>query len=667
MKPFSFSDFSLERDQNEVSLPDNWKPALQPYNNPLSSSASQPIVIGSNISVSSSTVTQINFEPGKNAPVFTGLKSTDVPPNIWLMADDIVTGLDEVGPATESALEAGHEVKFEEDDGGSEVKTPLGIDGETRIDLVVLKKPESSLDSVPIVIPGLPLPGKPTWKKRPTSAGPKRPPSESKLFIQSFLKEYNKTGEEAIARPTFAPNQKNSQKPDFSGFARPVTLATFSAGNVITRPREKFVPKEVVVNSNTIETQLTPEVVSTILKSQGADDDRAALISSTAALYFTTPSYDDRQRDKVEAGANVPPEIDPSDVLKLAYGGSFGSFDSEEDREREKAIDRLIQQLEREYNNSLSRRSGTPDDTGGKSQLTNFRQETTGKWVYLSGTSPAQTPSPLPGLSLSATSDEILDVIKTMEMEVTRNSTDSSEKDTQKEAEVAPAEVTDESLGEPDLGFQEPEIIFLNDETLQHFFNKAAERPAGLDTASENLITEIDDSLLNAAEQDSLQNRKSESQVDQDVDVEASNELTGLQQLLAPEASPITTASPQLVVIEADTEPNKEENTPPFPQGPLFLRNDLTTTTTTTTTTEATTTTPAGPPTALEILTNVLSQSAAPLAGLSAASLAYGAAAMLPLWLPLALGKKRRRRRQTFGFEDEFRVRRRLLRHLKSD
>ena len=80
----------------------------------------------------------------------------------------------------------------------------------------------------------------------------------------------------------------------------------------------------------------------------------------------------------------------------------------------------------------------------------------------------------------------------------------------------------------------------------------------------------------------------------------------------------------------------------------MFLRAGLTgsasasSTTTSTTEASATTTTPA--PTAIEILTNVLSQSAAPLAGLSAASLAYGAAAMLPLWLPLALGKKRRKR-----------------------
>ena len=46
------------------------------------------------------------------------------------------------------------------------------------------------------------------------------------------------------------------------------------------------------------------------------------------------------------------------------------------------------------------------------------------------------------------------------------------------------------------------------------------------------------------------------------------------------------------------------------------------------------------------VINNVLSQSVVPLAGFSAATLAYGAAATLPVWLPLALGKKRRRRRR---------------------
>jgi hypothetical protein len=47
------------------------------------------------------------------------------------------------------------------------------------------------------------------------------------------------------------------------------------------------------------------------------------------------------------------------------------------------------------------------------------------------------------------------------------------------------------------------------------------------------------------------------------------------------------------------------------------------------------------------VINNVLSQSVVPLAGFSAATLAYGAAATLPVWLPLALGKKKRRRKRS--------------------
>jgi hypothetical protein len=86
----------------------------------------------------------------------------------------------------------------------------------------------------------------------------------------------------------------------------------------------------------------------------------------------------------------------------------------------------------------------------------------------------------------------------------------------------------------------------------------------------------------------------------------------------------------------------------PVTEGPnssplLPFRTTLRTTTTTTTTT---TTEP--PP--QDLLTRLLSEAAAPLAGLSAATLAYSAAAMLPVWLPAALG---RRRRAALGVELE--------------
>ena len=80
------------------------------------------------------------------------------------------------------------------------------------------------------------------------------------------------------------------------------------------------------------------------------------------------------------------------------------------------------------------------------------------------------------------------------------------------------------------------------------------------------------------------------------------------------------------------------------------IRNAIvttTTTTTSTTTTTVSTTLNPSPKTFGELVASALSQSAAPLAGLSAATIAYGAAAMLPVWLPLALGKKRKRKRRS--------------------
>merc|ERR1712029_358157 len=82
----------------------------------------------------------------------------------------------------------------------------------------------------------------------------------------------------------------------------------------------------------------------------------------------------------------------------------------------------------------------------------------------------------------------------------------------------------------------------------------------------------------------------------------------------------------------------------------LFIRSVATTTTWATTTTTTTTVIPSTvsqKKSLGEFVASALAQSAAPLAGLSAATIAYGAAAMLPVWLPLALGKKRKRKTTT--------------------
>ena len=96
----------------------------------------------------------------------------------------------------------------------------------------------------------------------------------------------------------------------------------------------------------------------------------------------------------------------------------------------------------------------------------------------------------------------------------------------------------------------------------------------------------------------------------------------------------------------------------------LPFKTTLRTTTTTTTpaTTTTTTTTTEGTPET--ILTKLLSEAAAPLAGLSAATLAYSAAAMLPVWLPAALGRKRRSAEEK-NIEEELRRQSRILRALQ--
>merc|ERR1711902_68378 len=68
----------------------------------------------------------------------------------------------------------------------------------------------------------------------------------------------------------------------------------------------------------------------------------------------------------------------------------------------------------------------------------------------------------------------------------------------------------------------------------------------------------------------------------------------------------------------------------------LPFRTTLRTTTELTTTSTTTDGSPSG------VITRLLSEAAAPIAGLSAATLAYSAAAMLPVWLPVALGRKRK-------------------------
>ena len=113
--------------------------------------------------------------------------------------------------------------------------------------------------------------------------------------------------------------------------------------------------------------------------------------------------------------------------------------------------------------------------------------------------------------------------------------------------------------------------------------------------------------------------------------------------------------------LQEEETDNKVHVTPP-PQKSLPVlpfRTTLraaTTTTRTTTSTASTSTSTTTERVPQAILTRLLSEAAAPLAGLSAATLAYSAAAMLPVWLPVALGRRRRETEEEQSQEEQQRV-----------
>jgi hypothetical protein len=283
---------------------------------------------------------------------------------------------------------------------------------------------------------------------------------------------------------------------------------------------------------------------------------------------------------------------------------------------------------------------------------------------------------------LTASNAEILDLIKTMEKEVNqtmnnddvaidessltepqvKNENESEKNIIENKAETNIIDNDSKENDENESDYSQHEIIYLNDETLLHFMDDLTTQSSNV--PEKEVEMKMDDTKLNPEinsintdfeETEPIANEETLAEIVQEIP----EEVTPPQLINYPLVEQTT---PSAIVIESDSNTEGSDlvnNTPPFPLGPLFVRSDAAaaTTTTTTTTTTASTTTLA--PTAIEILTNVLSQSAAPLAGLSAASLAYGAAAMLPLWLPLALGKKKRRRKKrNFDLKDQLMIQR---------
>ncbi len=572
-------------------------------------STSEPLVIGSDVAVSVSTVTEINFVPGKNAPFYSGIKSTEVPPSVWLTAQDIFSGLGQSILPNETVDEI----------------NPIFFNNKNGLGVTIIESEETE--------------------------GSKQP-SQSKLLIESFLSRMNSSDseEDSSEATVIYPVTQQPLKP---------FIITGNKPSLVENP----IPGEVVINSGVIKTKITPNVASSIIRNsqdlpvrpeindvsdnkelgglenlvnlftsplksvdrksslEDVSDFKMKITSAEAEnsglkeksqnilesflnlnqqKIVTQPSTEDTTVDPVAFLPSysdsidalklaIPSYSDTTDVLKLAYRGTQDLFDSEESN-HDLAIDKLIEQLEREYNNSASK-----DDiqTGGQSQLTNkmnlpdelVDSFPNSPWVF----TPSEMQKPQPEyieLSPATSNKEILELIKNLERDVTQPEM---------------SQHTEEALA-PDLQTTDLETLF------------SFER-------SDHVI------------------ERQESQFQEDTtipDVDGfEKSADGLETATTTPGFTTETSSGATVI----------------PQ-PLFAHLDLrdiadqtTSTTTVSSTTELVTT---QSPSAVDILKNILSKSAAPLAGLSAASLAYGAAALLPLWLPLALGKKKKRKRRDF-------------------
>jgi len=143
-------------------------------------------------------------------------------------------------------------------------------------------------------------------------------------------------------------------------------------------------------------------------------------------------------------------------------------------------------------------------------------------------------------------------------------------------------------------------------------------------TEQEELVSFIQNLMQQAKkEQDKLENQ---DYIEKKVNVNVANSTTK-----STSTPPSTSLTPARRTVST-TLPTTTAQTAPI----LPFRTTLRTTTTATSATTTTDGTPQG------VITRLLSEAAAPIAGLSAATLAYSAAAMLPVWLPAAIGRKKK-------------------------
>ena len=131
---------------------------------------------------------------------------------------------------------------------------------------------------------------------------------------------------------------------------------------------------------------------------------------------------------------------------------------------------------------------------------------------------------------------------------------------------------------------------------------------------------------------------KLNSSMSQDKNKDTSNQIMEKTIKDVPSTASISTSTEKVTTTtlsSTTTTENNSRNTVTAPTLPF--RTTLRTTTEMVTVASTTDSSPQG------VITRLLSEAAAPIAGLSAATLAYSAAAMLPVWLPAALAGRKKK------------------------
>ena len=130
---------------------------------------------------------------------------------------------------------------------------------------------------------------------------------------------------------------------------------------------------------------------------------------------------------------------------------------------------------------------------------------------------------------------------------------------------------------------------------------------------------------------------KLNSSMSQDKNKDTSNQIMEKTIKDVPSTASISTSTEEVTKTFSSTTTSTVNSRNTVTAPTLPFRTTLRTTTEMVTVSSTTDSSPQG------VITRILSEAAAPIAGLSAATLAYSAAAMLPVWLPAALAGRKKK------------------------